>query len=245
MQMRRSFIPAISMLFIVLVMGSSCATKHAFAPDPRDKIEGLNRATFQVNESFDDSLLSPLAKTYRAILPSVIRDRVSGIYANLDNVGNSVNHALQGDMQSAGKDILRLLINSTLGILGMFDVASSFGLHQSEQDFGRTLATWGIDEGSYFVIPLFGVSTLRDAPAMIIDYFLNPLAYLDSSKWRFTLFFVRTINTRQQFLQQEDFIRSMSPDFYAGLRNYYLTRRSQLVNQESTEDIAEDAYEDL
>ena len=239
----RSLCSFVVLVFLLLTL-SGCASKQAYTPDSRDSLEGFNRSMFQVHQSVDFFAITPVAHLYGNVFPQFFRSSITNFFANLDDVPNAVNSLLQGELKSSWTDMMRLLINSTLGLFGLFDVASQLGFDKHNQDFGRTLATWGIGSGSYFVIPIIGTpSTLRDFPASIVDYIFNPISYLDSSGLRLTLVLIRNINKRQQFFAQEKIIREWSPDFYSSLRSYYLAQREYLTGQGLEGD--DDLYDDL
>ena len=232
-----------ALVTVALLMG--CAVKQPIAHDPRDKVEGYNRSIFTFDETLDRVSLKPVANLYQTIVPTPVKAGVYNFFANLDDVPNGVNNLLQGDTRGSRNDLMRLIINSTLGVAGLFDVASRMGLPKHEEDFGQTLAVWGMGPGSYFVLPILGPSTLRDSPALIVDYLLNPLTYIGGGSASFALYVLKNVDKRADFISQEEIVRSWSPDFYAGVRNYYLSRRAALVGNTSLGDEIDDLYEDL
>lgn len=231
-------------LLILIVMLSGCASRQAYVHDSRDSFEGFNRTMFQVHQSVDFFAITPVADAYGKLVPDFIVKRIVNFYANLGDVSNAANNLLQGNVAKSLNDLMRLFINTTFGILGLFDVASKIGLEKHDEDFGKTLASWGINAGSYLVIPIIGPSTFRDFPGVLVDYFLfNPIAYLDSSRLRITLLLINAVDKRWAFSTQEEIIRSWSPDFYSGLRNYYLARR--LHATDLTDEADDDLYEEI
>ena len=130
---------------------------------------------------------------------------------------------------------LRFLINSTLGVLGLFNPATSMGLTKQNEDFGQTLGVWGVGPGPYFVLPLFGPSTLRDFPGRIVDFLIYPLNWVDDSGTRNVLQGLRLVSTREGFLDQEAILRNLSPDYYQQLKSFYLNRRQHLITDGAVE----------
>lgn len=129
-----------------------------------DKLEGINRKVFYVNERLDHYVLRPVAVTYTKVIPDPLERGVDNFFSNLGEIGNVVNDVLQGKFKQAGLDSSRFLINTTIGVAGLFDVAARAGIEKNEgEDFGQTLAVWGVGEGPYLMLPLIGPSTLRDA----------------------------------------------------------------------------------
>lgn len=238
-------VPVLARTFLlgyILLATGGCAVKQTLHDDPRDPWEGYNRGVFAFNETVDTMLLKPVATSYKLVLPEFIRRRVSNVFANVGEVPSALNNLLQGDFARAGKDILRFLINTTVGILGLFDPATTAGLLKEEEDFGQTLGVWGFGSGPYFVLPLLGPSTLRDFPGRLVDALIYPLSWLDDTGARNALFGVRVIGSRAEFLEQEKILREMSPDYYQQLRGFYLNRREHQVRDGAVE-IDESLYE--
>ena len=230
------------LLGVVSLAGSGCAVKQALNDDPRDPWEGYNRHVFAFNESVDVVVLTPVAKGYRALLPEFARRGVSNFFSNVEDLPSALNNFLQADFAGAGNDVLRFLINSTLGVLGLFDPATSMGLTKQDEDFGQTLGVWGVGPGPYFVLPLFGPSTLRDFPGRIVDFLIYPLNWVDDSGTRNVLQGVRLVSTREGFLDQEAILRKLSPDYYQQLKSFYLNRRQHLITDGAVE-IDESLYQ--
>ena len=223
----------------------ACAVKQPAYDDARDPWEGYNRAIFSFNEGVDKILLKPVAQGYRKITPDVVEGSIHNFFSNLQDVPVTINEVLQGKFAQAGSDVLRLLINSTIGILGLFDVATGLGYAKHEEDFGQTLAVWGVGAGPYFVVPIIGGSTVRDFPGTLVDrLLLHPIAYIGDSDTELWLNVADAVHLRANFLDQEAIIRQWSPDFYVAVRNYYLSRREALI-KDGKVDAGDDAYEDL
>ena len=152
----------ISMVMLVFLL-SSCSTTGSSKNDP---LEPMNRAIFEFNEVVDDNIFEPVAKTYKYITPDPVETGVSNFFSNIGEVSTIANDVFQFKFKQAGYDFLRFSINTTIGVLGIFDVATSVGLKKNNEDFGQTLGYWGIPQGPYLVLPFFGASTFRDAPGL-------------------------------------------------------------------------------
>lgn len=200
------------------------------ANDENDPLEGFNRAMFTFNDKLDRYLLKPTAKGYRVVMPSFARSGVSNFFNNLGEPIVFVNNLLQGKFTSSLSDIGRFLTNSTIGIYGLFDVASHLGMTRHDEDFGQTLGAWGVGEGSYLVLPLFGPSSLRDGTGRIVDYFGYPPNYMEETSTRDKLFLMRAIDRRTQFLDAGDILeQAAGQDPYVFVREYYRQSRRSLI----------------
>ena len=218
------------MSLCLLLVLAGCAVKQPAEFAEYDPWEGYNRGVFVLNDSLDQVIFKPVAKFYRTITPNPVKTGVRNFYSNLEDLPTAVNNILQGKIITAGSDLLRVVINTTFGIGGLFDVAGHFGLEKHEEDLGQTLAVWGVGAGPYFVIPLLGPSTVRDFPARLISYVINPLAYIDDNSTRQVLLAIDFVQQREYFLDQEQTVRKLPPDFYTSLRQYYLNRREFLIS---------------
>ncbi len=199
-----------------------------------DPLESYNRAMFTFNDKADQWVLKPLAKGYQGVTPDFIERGISRMFANVGEVLNIVNDVLQGKVGQAGNDTGRLLINSTIGLAGFFDVARQVGLEKSDgEDFGQTFGAWGVGEGPYVVLPLLGPSTLRDAPGRFLDSVINPLGQIDHVPTRNQIYGVQVLSLRANLLEAEKLIKG---DKYTFVKDVYLQRREFLVNDGDVED---------
>lgn len=198
-----------------------------------DPWEGFNRAIFRFNDTVDTYALKPLAQGYQAVTPQFLEDGVHNVFGNLGDVGNLANNLLQGKFHDAGVDTSRVIFNTTLGVLGFFDVAKHMGLQKNDEDFGQTLGTWGLGSGPYVVLPLLGPSTVRDAAGKVPDSFLEPYPYIDHVPTRNMTRGVDVIDTRASLLSAEKLI---SGDKYIFIRNAYLQNREFKVQDGQVED---------
>ncbi|GIZ12067.1 VacJ family lipoprotein [Pseudomonas sp. NCCP-436] len=203
------------------------------AASQEDPWEGVNRAIFRFNDTLDTYALKPIAKGYQAVTPQFLEDGVHNVFGNIGDVGNLANNLLQAKFHDAGVDTGRLIINTTFGLLGFFDVARHMGLQKNDEDFGQTLGAWGVDSGPYVVIPLLGPSTVRDTFSRVPDSFLTPYPYMDHVPTRNVTLAVDVVDTRASLLSAENLI---SGDKYIFIRNAYLQNREFKVRDGEVED---------
>jgi phospholipid-binding lipoprotein MlaA len=161
---------------LLLTAGCASAPGRTTGDDP---LQGFNRGVYKFNDTLDRAALKPVAKGYKAITPTWFRAGVGNFFANLTYPSTIVNEFLQGKGALGLKDTGRFMLNTTLGVGGLFDVATPIGLQANDEDFGQTLAVWGVGSGPYLTLPFFGPSSLRDAPSRAFDYFTSPLSYVD------------------------------------------------------------------
>lgn len=204
---------------------------------PTDPWEPLNRPLYAFNEIFDGYIVRPVALGYDKFVPRIAKRGISNFFNNLDDVNVVVNDVLQWKMRNAGRDTCRLLLNSTVGIAGLFDVADEFGLYKNNEDFGQTLGHWGLADGGYLVLPFLGASTLRDTVGLVPDLLLNPVYWVTDSKFRSFLYSADTVDTRLSYVAAEAMITG---DEYEFVRNAYLQRRAYLVNDGEVHDEFDD-----
>lgn len=205
-----------------LVVLSGCASTAVQEANPDDPWEGFNRRVFAFNEVVDRYALKPVAQGYDYVTPDPVQKSVGNVFSNLGEIRTAINSVLQGKPANAGIATGRFLINSTVGVLGIFDVAGRLELVGRKEDFGQTLGVWGVGEGPYLVLPLLGPSTVRDTAGLPADIYTSPLAYVDSDRVRYGMLALDVIDTRASFLEQEKLLRG---DRYTFLRDGYLQRR--------------------
>ncbi len=202
-----------------------------------DPFEGLNRAVFGFNEVADRLVLEPAARIYRAVVPPPIRIAVINVLNNLATPVTLTNDILQGNSEAAANTIKRFLINSSVGIGGIFDHASHLGEPLHREDFGQTLGVWGIDGSPYMVLPLIGPSNPRDIVGIVGDTAVNPLTWIlyDAPLWQRALpVATETVSDREQILDDYDNLRKNSPDLYASVRDLYAQKRqAEIANDTS------------
>ena len=217
-----------TVLSCLLLVLAGCDSVPSGKPDPRDTWERFNRSVFNFNEALDRAIAKPVAKGYVKVTPRVIRTGISNAYSNLDTVPTIINDVLQGKIRQAGHDSARFLMNSTLGLGGLFDPASAAGLDSNDEDLGQTLGKWGVKSGPYLMLPLMGPSDLRDGVASIGQIYTDPVHYVDSSAYRYGLTGVRVIDLRAGLLQTDQALAN-TYDKYQFIKNAYLQRREYLV----------------
>lgn len=222
-----------SIILLCLVSFLSTAEDEIDVPLERDPFEQYNRFMFTVNDKADIYILKPVAKAYNKVLPTFITNRVTNFFNNIDEIPTVVNDLLQANPGQAILDTSRFIINSTVGILGLFDPASRIGLTQHNEDFGLTLARWGYKNSNYFVIPLFGPSTIRDTLGFGVDWLaLNPMpSFVEDHNSRIALYGLRYVNKRAALLRFQNVMQQAALDRYIFVRNVYLQRRNNVIQQ--------------
>jgi len=220
----------------------SCASTGVTSiSEDDDALEKFNKTSYNVTDWVDEFFLKPVATGYQTVMPDPAERAVSRAFGNIDEIGTAANSLLQGKFSQAANDTARVLTNSTIGVLGLFEVAEGIGLEKNQpEDFGQTLAVWGVPSGSYFYIPFLGPSTVRDTPSRFVDWLLNPISYVDDQTDRYILSGVDLIQTRASLLEDE---RLISGDRYLFLKDAYLQRREYLINDGRIEDDFEDDFD--
>ena len=199
-----------------------------------DPWQGFNRGVFVFNQKADRYLLKPIAKAYVRLTPTFFRRGVDNVLSNVMEVPSAINGLLQGNVSSAAHDTGRLLVNTTIGVAGIFDVAQHMGLANSKnEDFGQTLAVWGVKSGPYVVLPLLGPSTLRDTSALPVDIYTDPRTYIDHVRTSNTVRGVSIVSLRASLLPIE---KNITGDKYIFVRDAYLQHRNFLINNGDVQD---------
>lgn len=220
---------------------------HLTTYDPKDPLQAYNRVMFAFNERADQYALKPVAKAYRFITPKPVQFVVGNFFSNLGDLWTGFNNLLQGKGKAAASDTARFFVNSTLGFLGFADVATEMGLEKHNEDLGQTLGWWGVPSGPYFVIPLLGPSTIRDATSRLVDVYGQPYMWQDGHdalKW--SLWTVDKVHTRASLLDAENAFNDAALDKYTLMRDGWLARRRNQVydGDPPEEDDAADPYGD-
>jgi phospholipid-binding lipoprotein MlaA len=212
---------------LALLAGCASTSDRSEAYDPW---EGMNRKTFAFNDALDRAVMKPIAQGYQKVTPEFAREGVNNFYANLEDIGTSLNNFLQAKPKQGMNDMARVIVNSVFGVFGLWDVATPLGLEKHDEDFGQTLGRWGAPPGPYFVIPFLGPSTLRDAPARAVDpsWFYND--YLaDRVYWSW--WGLDKVRTRANLLKAEGVLDEAALDKYTFLRDaWWQRRRSQVYD---------------
>ncbi len=214
---------------VMLAMSAALLGGCATNGDPRDPLEPLNRGIYKFNDAVDRAVMKPVATGYKEVLPQPVRTGVGNFFSNLDDVVVLFNDLLQFKFGQAASDFGRLVWNTTVGILGLIDVATPMDMPKHNEDFGQTLGRWGAGNGPYLVLPLLGSSNLRDTVGLIVDYRVDPVYQQDNVADRNTAMVLRAIHKRSVLLGAEDVLQEAALDPYTFVRDSYLDRRRNLI----------------
>ena len=220
--------------FLCLIPAAGFAAEsEQVLSDPRDPWEGLNRHIFAFNEVADAYVARPLAKGYQAVTPSLVDQGLANMFNNLGEVKNFGNDLLQGNLADAAVDLTRFVVNTTVGVVGFFDVAAHLGMERESEDFGQTLAVWGVGPGPYVVLPLFGPSTLRDGSGRVVDSLTSLTRGIDPASAELAVSGLDLVQTRAALLSADELV---SGDKYTFLKDVYLQRREFLIHDGELQD---------
>jgi phospholipid-binding lipoprotein MlaA len=195
-----------------------------------DPLESFNRASYAFNDAVDKAVLKPVAQGYQAVTPSFVRAGVTNAFENVSDVKTALNNLLQGKVGNAASDVGRVVVNTVLGVFGLWDVATPMGLEKHEEDFGQTLGKWGVGSGPFIMLPLLGPSTLRDSVGRVPDSYAGYNYHIDHRRTANSLFVTEIINGRAGLLAAEKTLDEAALDKYIFLRDAYLQRRLRLVH---------------
>jgi phospholipid-binding lipoprotein MlaA len=214
---------------VLTVVLTGCVTLPPnHKPPPQDPWESWNRGVYKFNDKLDRAVAKPIARTYVKAVPQPARTGVSNFFANLKTTTVMVNDALQGKFLAAGNDLVRFVVNTTVGFGGLLDPATQMGLDKNDEDFGQTLGHWGVPPGPFLELPLLGPSDSRDGPARVVDVFTGPTHYIDNNWVSYGLYGVGFVDTRAALLPLDETLQKVF-DPYAFVRDAYLQRRAYLV----------------
>jgi len=209
-------------IFILLLpLLSACASTTRQV----DPFESFNRKVYTFNDTIDRAAVKPIAQAYVKAVPNPIRAGVSNILSNLNDISVALNNILQGKLKNAFSDLGRFTINTTVGLFGIFDVASTTGLDKNDEDFGQTLGYWGIGDGPYIVLPFFGPSNLRDSVSRVVDIKTSAINLMLEPKDRNILFSFNIIHRRSQLLNASNILSIAAIDEYEFVRDAYFQKR--------------------
>ena len=209
----------------------------SFIQSEVDPFQNLNEKTHNLNQSLDKSIATPIAKVYRKVTPDFLEVGVTNFTDNIEDINIALNNLLQAKIKDGLSDILRFTINSTIGLLGFFDVASSMGFQKHSEDFGQTLAVWGVSDGPYIVLPILGPSSLRDTLARIPEAFMTPLLLIDHDRTGYELTAIDLLDKRARYLGLESIVVG---DEYLFYRDAYFQSREFDINDGLIEDDFDD-----
>ena len=236
---RRSSAPFLALTGLALLAG--CATPPP-AGDPEamaeyrqnnDPLEPTNRVFYSINNALDSVLLAPIARGYRAVVPAPVRNGLHNVVTNLSSPTTLVNDMMDGKPRRAGDTFMRMVINTTVGVGGIFDVAKNWGWPAHDSDFGLTLALWGVDGGPFLFLPVLGPSNPRDAAGFGVNMALDPFTYIHGDAWRifgWSRFGVSAVDARERHLDDVDQIKKTALDPYATFRSLYQQFRVRQLN---------------
>ncbi len=194
-----------------------------------DPLEDMNRSIYSFNESLDESIMKPVAETYKEYTPQPMQTGVSNFFSNIDDISVILNDILQLKLIQGIQDIGRFTINSTIGIYGLIDVATPLGLEKHDEDFGQTLGYWGVGSGPYLVLPLLGPSTFRDTTGDYVDWSYDPLIGHPDNRVKYGSSAVNLIQKRADLLYVSNIVDQVALDRYTFVREAYLQQRRNLI----------------
>ncbi|KPJ93251.1 MAG: hypothetical protein AMJ55_08435 [Gammaproteobacteria bacterium SG8_15] len=219
-----------ALLFLVASFISGCASLDA-PPEPHDPLERYNRAVYKFNEDFDRVVAKPVAQFYQDVLPAPVDKGLTNFFSNINDVIVLANDLMQLKVEQSAQDLARIFFNTTIGLLGFIDVASHLDLPKHNEDFGQTLGYWGVPPGPYFVLPIFGPSTIRDSVGLGVDYaaFYPIFNRVDNTAVEWSLFALDLIDQRADLLGASQLLEEAALDPYIFTREAYLQRRLNFV----------------
>jgi phospholipid-binding lipoprotein MlaA len=214
----------VSPAVLLLLLLCACASQAPTRSDPRDPWERMNRATYTFNDKFDKAIARPVARGYHSGVPHFVQTGIRNAFDNVDTTIDMLNDLLQGQLTPFMHDTSRLLVNTVIGVGGLFDPATAMGLEKSDRDLGQTLGKWGVNAGPYLVLPFLGPSDVRDTFGRLGDVFSTPRAYIKNPYWNYGSWLLEKVDTRSRLLDVDRLLDS-AYDPYAFLRNAYLQNR--------------------
>ena len=227
-----------SLLVLFVVLSNSIVSNSARAQaESYDPWIELNQHIFAVNDYFDQRLVRPIALTYTNITPRAFQVGLGNFFDNLQDVNIAINDFLQMKIQEGLSDSSRVIINSTMGIGGLVDVATNIGLDRNEEDFGQTLGAWGVKTGPYLFLPIFGASNLRDSFGLMVDAVFNPIRFIGDLEARYSLYLMDELDFRSSLLAYDELIIG---DRYLFVREAYVQNREYVVRDGEVADEFED-----
>ena len=221
----------LALSLVALIVG--CASIPAgVPPSPDDPWEPFNRSVFEFNEGLDKYVLKPVVSGYRFVLPEFIREGVYNFFSNYNDIYTALNNLLQGKPDYAFNDLMRVVVNTTMGLGGLIDLATPGGLEKHKKDFGQTFGVWGVPSGPYVVLPFFGPSSVRDTFGTVADLETDYLfKYIPDVGLRNSLTGLRVVNARNTYYEAGDLLDGAAIDKYSFLRDAYIQRRKYQINE--------------
>lgn len=218
------------MALVSIVFMSGCATVNS-SGDDRDPLERINRAIYEFNDGFDKAIAKPVAQGYNKVMPRPVDKGVTNFFGNIEDVVTTINNLLQFKLKRTGSDAVRVLVNTTIGLLGILDVATSMGFEKHDEDFGQTLGYWGVGNGPYLVLPILGPSTLRDTTGILVDNLaFDPIYMIDHIPTRNTLITIEAVDKRSDLLGASKVLEEAALDKYNFHKESYFQKRDYDIN---------------
>lgn len=229
-RMRKALVRILPFWVGAALVVSGCSSIPEAQRDPRDPWQLYNRAMFKFNTDFDNAFMKPAAQGYQFITPEPIDRGITNFFNNIADITSAVNNALQFKLSRAGSDVGRVVVNTTVGVVGFFDVATNMGIPTYKEDFGQTLGYWGVGAGPFLMLPILGPSSVRDTVGLAGDIVVDPLFNLNEDEIYWGLVVLRTIDRRADLLAAGDLMDEAALDRYAFVRDAFLQRRRNLVH---------------
>ena len=217
------------LITFTLILLSGCSYQHELTNDAMDPLESKNRTIYAFNENIDEALLEPAADGYDYITPNFLQKGFNNFFDNINYPVTIINQILQGNIGESLQDTLRFTINTTIGVFGLFDPASSIGLIEHDEDFGQTLAVWGVKEGPYLMLPFFGPKTLRSLTGDLTDILFNPLLNIDDTNLKIQTNLINILQDRSDLSTLEEELDN-SFDPYQYIKDSYMQNRKYKIN---------------
>jgi phospholipid-binding lipoprotein MlaA len=218
-----------SSLRVAVTLAAALLTGCAAGPSRDDPFEPMNRALYEFHDTVDTAVVKPVAQAYIDVVPQLIRTGVSNVFNNIDDLFSAVNGLLQGKLDKFGDDLGRVLLNTTWGVGGIFDLASMVGIERGNEDFGQTFGAWGFPQGPYFFVPFLGPTTVRDGTGVVVRIAVGPVGYIPDVAVRNSLYGLGAVDIRAQALSAGAIVDTAALDRYLFIRNAYLQRRRYLL----------------
>jgi phospholipid-binding lipoprotein MlaA len=208
---------------VALLLG--CASTPEEYRDPRDPLEDFNRAMYRFNDELDKAVIKPVAQGYKAVTPPPVDLGITNFFSNLQDVGSALNNLLQLKLERAGSDVGRVVVNTTVGVLGFVDVASNMDMPKYGEDFGQTLGVWGMGPGPYIVLPVLGPSSARDTVGLVGDWYTDPVTYVHPWELETGLSVLRVVDQRADLLTASRVVEEAALDPYEFTKDAYIQKR--------------------
>jgi phospholipid-binding lipoprotein MlaA len=220
---------------------SGCASSGSRPSDPNDPYQGYNQAMFSFNNGFYTYVGQPINDVYTFVLPSFARTGIDNFYENISTVPDMANDILQWNWRYFAKDTARLVINTTLGLFGLIDIAGYAGIPAHDQNFSYTLAKWGWTDSNYFILPILGPNTVSSSISLVPDYFMSPMAYVQTGAWRWAIWGTYALKVNAEAMPQYKILQQTAVDPYVAMRDAYLQNRQFVIEQIKNDGVVPEA----